>query len=166
MNFLKNVTNFHNKVTNYLHNKCMCILCIFWIVPFLAGATIVWIGVLGILFGLSLFIPLFMPMFVLLSLAFALVNIVMHSPLLSILFVVALWFFKEQIRDIWNQLFIAKSCSIQKPLSNHAPMILALFAMHGIMYVIPIQNVWKFAALALISAYMFSKINHKHSHCN
>lgn len=166
MNFLKNVTNVHNKITNYFHNRCMCILCIFWIVPFLAGTAIVWIGTLGILFGLSLFIPFFMPMFVLLSLAFALVNVVAHSPLLSVLFIAALWFFRDQILDIWKQLFIAKSCSIQKPLSNHAPMILLLFAIHGLVYIIPIQNAWKFAILALISACMFNKIGHKHSHCN
>ncbi|QEK38165.1 hypothetical protein FZC35_02140 [Candidatus Cytomitobacter indipagum] len=174
MNILKNILHFHNKTTNYIHDKYMCILCAFWIVPFLAGMTIVWISALIILFGLSLFIPFFMSMFVLLSIAFALVNIVTQAPLLGILFIGALFLFRDQINYIWNQLFIAKSYSIQKPsISGHTPMILSLFIIHALMYIMPIPTMWKFGILALMSAYMFKKTNHDncdqsnhiHHHC-
>ncbi|QEK38703.1 hypothetical protein [Candidatus Cytomitobacter primus] len=139
----------------------------FWIIPFFISLTIAWVVLLIIFFLLAMFVPIFIPIFVLLSLGIALINIIMHMPLLSILFIGALWVLRDQIDTIWHQFFLKKSYSIQKPiLSNSAPLILSIFIVHGLFYVLPLPNILKFAILSLISVYMFKNSKHNHKCCN
>ncbi len=161
MNFLFNI---HNKVMNYCEDKSMCILCILWIVPFFAGLALLWTVILVSVFLFALFIPVFMPIFMLLSLGIALINIVMYLPFLSILFIAVLWFLKDQINDVWSALFLRKSYTLQKPvLVRSTSLILSLFVVHGVVYMLPIPNMFKFAILACISFILFKKV---HIHCH
>ncbi len=159
MKFLLNV---HDKIINYCHDKSMCILCVFWIVPFFAGLTVHSVILIMSLFILTLFIPVFLSIFILLLLMLALINVILFMPILSILFVAILWFLRNDIKNLVCQLFSKQNYSFKKPvISQSVSFIIILFILHGIICMIPISKIIKFAILSVLSLVMFRKSNHK-----
>lgn len=150
----------HQKLISFFKNKSYCPACIVFFIPFFTGASLLAIVLLLPFLVLALFIPAFISLFFIGALVLVLLNLTMQMPIMSILFLVMLYIFRKDINQIWNQLFISKSYSIQyHGHSNVVKMILLILAVNFIVMFLPVNILIKFVIMFFISL-KISKYTH------